>query len=283
MIDVLLSCRNSSSTIEDCLDSILCQTHEDFNLYVFDDASTDDTVDKVKSYRDDRLFLISSKSNIGTYASKNFMLKNFCSSCLVALHDADDVSHPDRFLRQVRELDETTAVCVGTAVLETWKLGSYPHTKCTTTTSAKFKRVNYYPPRIYMGMFKHALSQNQLGVEHELFLKYKFCMNGSVMFKREALLKVGGWDGTTFIGADTDMFVRLLAVGDVKNTRDVLYERRFHENSLTSSETYGMGSPARELYSKRLVETAKTVAQDKIVHRSFFHPNFEYEVTHCVG
>lgn len=283
MLDVLLSCRNASDTIEDCLDSILCQTYEDFNLYVFDDASEDDTVSKVKSYRDKRLTLITSKNNIGTYASKNFMLKNFCTSKLIALHDADDVSHPDRFLRQVREHEKSSSACVGTAVLESWKYGSYPHTKCSTTTSAKFRRVNYYPPRIFMDIFKHALSQTQPGLEHELFLKYKFCMNGSVMFKHEALLKVGGWDGTTFIGADTDMFVRILAVGDVENIRDVLYERRFHNNSLTSSETYGMGSTARELYSKRLVETAKTVAQDKIVFRSFFHPDFKYEVTQCVG
>ena len=66
MIDIILCTYNSSDTIKQCIGSILKQTYENFNLFVFDDCSTDDTVEKIKAFKDGRVTIISSKKNIGT-------------------------------------------------------------------------------------------------------------------------------------------------------------------------------------------------------------------------
>ena len=54
MLDIVLCVFNSSDTIKECVDSILNQTYKQFNLYIFDDCSSDDTVKKIKEYKDDR-------------------------------------------------------------------------------------------------------------------------------------------------------------------------------------------------------------------------------------
>ena len=48
MIDIILCTYNSDRTIKDCIESILSQTYGDFNLYIFDDNSTDKTISKIK-------------------------------------------------------------------------------------------------------------------------------------------------------------------------------------------------------------------------------------------
>ena len=121
-INVLLSCNNAEKTIDECVESILNQTYQDFRLLIFDDLSTDNTVNKILNFKDSRITLIKSLKNIGTYASKNFMLKNLVDSEFVALHDADDISILNRFQRQIEELERDPNIsCLGTGVLEFWE------------------------------------------------------------------------------------------------------------------------------------------------------------------
>ena len=45
MIDIILCCYNSEKYIKTCINSILNQTFTDFKLYIFDDNSTDNTIE----------------------------------------------------------------------------------------------------------------------------------------------------------------------------------------------------------------------------------------------
>ncbi len=62
-IGIFLSCYNSEDTIQECVDSILEQSCSDFNLYIFDDNSEDNTVEKIKKNKDQRIKLICSEKN----------------------------------------------------------------------------------------------------------------------------------------------------------------------------------------------------------------------------
>ncbi len=48
LISVLIPAYNASSTIERCLQSIVNQSFQDFEIVVSDDGSKDDTGDKVR-------------------------------------------------------------------------------------------------------------------------------------------------------------------------------------------------------------------------------------------
>ena len=77
MLDVILCTYNSENTINKCVDSILNQTFTDFTLHIFDDSSNDSTIELLKKYKDTRLRIIRSPKNVGTYAGKNYILRNF--------------------------------------------------------------------------------------------------------------------------------------------------------------------------------------------------------------
>ncbi|HUA15095.1 MAG TPA: glycosyltransferase [Verrucomicrobiae bacterium] len=90
---------NAMPFLPQSLDSLLLQTHEDFELLVIDDGSTDGSLDYLKSIKDRRLRLLS-QENQGLAATLNRMLAEASTPWLVR-HDADDLAFPERLARTV--------------------------------------------------------------------------------------------------------------------------------------------------------------------------------------
>tara|TARA_Y100000593_G_C4303076_1_gene334349 strand:+ start:845 stop:1693 length:849 start_codon:yes stop_codon:yes gene_type:complete len=282
MLDVILCSYNSEDTIKDCVDSILNQTFRLFHLYIFDDCSTDKTVEILKTYKDRRITVVSSKKNIGTYAGKNFILKNYCKSPFVALHDSDDISDPNRFRRQIKYIVNNDIHCVGTCVKEFWDDPELqPHT-VSSATSENNERINTYPEVINKQQLQE-LGSFLNEEKYEKYLKFKFCMNGTVMFDRKLLQKLGGWDGRTRIAADTDIFIRTLSFSDIHNIQEPLYNRRFHKNSLTASGTCGIKSKVRKDYNMARRLVIESVLNNNPVTRDFYYPKFKREIIKCAA
>lgn len=111
-VDVLLATRNSDSFLEEALDSLVRQTHRDFNLIVSDDASSDRTIPIIRQF--ERSFarpvtLIERQTPSGS-ASANFAsLLEASTARYVFLADHDDVWLPDKISRSLRRLKELEA------------------------------------------------------------------------------------------------------------------------------------------------------------------------------
>ncbi len=279
MIDIILCTYNSSDTIEQCVDSILNQTYRNFNLFIFDDCSTDDTVEKIKSFQDDRITIICSKKNVGTYAGKNFVLKNYCNSQYVGLHDSDDFSEPERLQKQLNFMILSSAACVGTAVNEFWE-DHEPHTISENENSSR-SRKNVYPKVIETFTLNDLLTSLEPDGNYEEYLKFKFCMNGTVLFRRDILVALGGWDGRTRIAADTDIFIRILGLNRIYNMPEVLYNRRFHSKSLTASSNVGINSEERRNYNLARKPVIEASLSGTPTVRDFHYPEFEYKIIRC--
>ena len=285
MLDVILCAYNSEDTIKDCVNSILNQTLKDFSLYIFDDSSTDKTLKLLREVHDSRVTIISSKVNVGTYAAKNFVFKNFCKSPYVALHDADDTSEESRFESQVNAMQIYGIKCLGTCITEFWEYGSMPHTISLIEELGlrENQRRNAYPSVVTEDSLRELEEALSPGGTYEDYVKFKFCMNGSVMFDRNLIEDLGGWDGHTRVGGDTDIFIRSLAFTNVYNLQQFLYNRRFHEGSLTASKDLGIGSETRRNYNLRRAEVIKSISKGKPVVRNFYYPRFEHKVIKCAG
>jgi glycosyltransferase involved in cell wall biosynthesis len=278
MIDIILCVYNSEETIEKCIDSILSQSYGLFKLYIFNDASTDGTIDVISKFKDSRINTITSKNNIGTYAGKNFVFKNYCQSDYVALHDADDYSEKERLSEQVDYLmSNKSCGCVGVAVREFWdKSYNRPHTVSSfdIVDNGDYKeRINLYPSLIKKNHLLSLLKYFNGDKMDEDFFKVKFCMNGSIMLRKDIIDIVGGWDGTTKIGADTDLFIRILPHCDIHNINRVLYNRRFHNGSLTSSKDMGLKSDIRKKYALSLGGVIKETITHSVYKRDFSYPD----------
>jgi glycosyltransferase involved in cell wall biosynthesis len=94
LLTVGLPVYNAMPFLPRTLESLLRQTHEDFELLVIDDGSTDGSLDYLKSVKDRRLRVLS-QENRGLVATLNRMLEEATTPWLVR-HDADDLAFPER-------------------------------------------------------------------------------------------------------------------------------------------------------------------------------------------
>lgn len=104
-VTVLMSVFNGERFLRAAIESILAQTHGDFEFVIVDDGSTDASKDIISSYRDSRIRPMHINRNLGLAASLN---KGLAASTgqYVARMDADDISLPRRLAQQVDYMEK---------------------------------------------------------------------------------------------------------------------------------------------------------------------------------
>ena len=105
MVSVVMAVFNGAEYIRESLHSILNQTFQDFELIIVDDASTDNTVNIIKEYKDDRIVLICNDENLKLPKSLNKGIKSAKGKYIIRM-DADDICMPNRFVKQVSFMEE---------------------------------------------------------------------------------------------------------------------------------------------------------------------------------
>lgn len=108
-VSVLISVYNTERYICECLNSVLNQTFEDFEILIVDDGSTDHTVKIIKCFSDPRIRLI--EKNHDFIESLNVGLRE-CQGEYIARMDADDTMEPSRLQKQVEVMDRLSDVVV---------------------------------------------------------------------------------------------------------------------------------------------------------------------------
>ena len=105
LISVIIPCYNVSPYVERAVTSILSQTYKNLEIWIIDDASTDDTLQKIKSFSDDRIHIVPISKNTQKVGAVNEVLKRVTGD-YIAFQDADDWSEPDRLQKQLNEFDK---------------------------------------------------------------------------------------------------------------------------------------------------------------------------------
>lgn len=102
--------------LDKAMGSILNQTFKDFELIIVDGASTDGTSEKIQSNCDNRINHIILDNDPG-FTKMLEIGVDISKGDYIARHDADDISDPTRFERQVEFLDEHPEISIlGTSV-----------------------------------------------------------------------------------------------------------------------------------------------------------------------
>jgi glycosyltransferase involved in cell wall biosynthesis len=109
LISVLLPCCNGSATLGLALHSLLAQTFVDFEILFLNDGSTDDSAAIAASFADPRIRVLgdSTRRGIPTRLNQGVSL---AKGRFIARMDADDISLPSRFERQIAFLEANPAV-----------------------------------------------------------------------------------------------------------------------------------------------------------------------------
>jgi glycosyltransferase involved in cell wall biosynthesis len=94
LVSVLLTSYNREDFIAESIESVLAQTHTDFELIVSDDRSTDGTVAIANGYarRDSRVHVSLNETNLGDYRNRN-KAASLARGQFLKYHDSDDVMY----------------------------------------------------------------------------------------------------------------------------------------------------------------------------------------------
>ena len=142
-ISVVIPMYNVEKYVGDCLDSLLCQTFQDFEVIIVDDCSTDNSRDVVKDYMskfNGKLRLIESEKNSGCCSIPRRIGMKYALGKYVFFLDSDDMIIKTAFEKLYNVAEEFQADVVQ---CETFFASETPHLKGATLTVKSFKPNGY--------------------------------------------------------------------------------------------------------------------------------------------
>ncbi len=209
-VSVLMPVFDAERYVSEAVESILNQTFSDFEFIIINDGSTDKSLRILERYaaRDERIRLIS-RANKGLIASLNEGIA-LAKAPLVARMDADDIALPDRLSRQVSFLDEhPEIVCLGG---DHWFMDS----KGRLLTLA------------------HPATGNE-EIQSLLLVGHNHLCHPTVVMRREAVERAGGYDPDTVCVEDYDLWLRLGEIGSLANLDSPVLHYRLLSSSISSA------------------------------------------------
>jgi glycosyltransferase involved in cell wall biosynthesis len=108
-VSVVLTSYNHSKYIKESIDSVLSQTFKDFELIIWDDASTDNSWEIIQSYQDSRIRSFRNEKNEEASVITKALINGYVKGELVAIHHSDDIWDSSKLEKQVKFLDENPA------------------------------------------------------------------------------------------------------------------------------------------------------------------------------
>ena len=230
-ISVAMSVFNGARFLDEAIASVRAQTFEDFEFLILDDGSQDATPAIIHSHaaQDARIRPII-RENRGLVSSLNQLLSE-SRAPVIARMDADDICLPARFERQIAFLranpDYGVVGCLTENIDETG--AALPHASRD-----------------------HPLT-------HEQFLaaieeRAPLLCHPSVMFRRDVVLRAGGYHAAFRHCEDLDLWLRLATLTRLGNVPERLIRYRHYENQVSSrhaTEQQTGAAIARLAYKER--------------------------------
>ena len=211
-ITVLMPVYDGLAYLRPAIESVLSQTCTDFEFLIVDDASTDASVECIRSYTDSRIRLVCNESNLGQAGSLNKGLE-LARGAYIARLDQDDVCLPERLQRQADFLDLKPEV----SIISTWEYTIDYQGRKVRTWRSSLK--NY-------GAFLGTLLVGKCPIWHP-----------SVMFRQQAVVELGGYDASYAPADDFDLWSKMaMARFNAAFVPEFLVSQRVHggRQSVTS-------------------------------------------------
>lgn len=201
-VSVLITVYNGMPLIRDTVESLLEQTYTDIELVIVDDGSTDDTVEELSRLAEiDGRVRYFTPGRLGRGKALNFGLKHIRGN-LVAINDADDLSHPERISKQVEFMNRNPDYGL---------VGTFFETIDMKTGAARVTR--------------HPTGDAEMRLA---FTSGQCMQHSTVMFRREILEKINGYDENRKFLFDRDVFLRAAQHTKIANIPDILVTMRHH-------------------------------------------------------
>ncbi len=209
-ISVILPVHNAAAYLVEAVESIRCQSLPDWEMHVIDDGSADDSAAILGRFAAaDPRILFTSRPNRGLAATLNEGIDR--ARCdLVALMNADDVSHPGRLEAQLGFLATHPRVAV---------LGTQTRLLIDGHPSTVTSRLPLSPQAA------RAFLATASPLAHP-----------SVMFRRGAVIEAGGYRPHLVPAEDYDLWTRVAERHDLANLPQTLLDYRIHAGQASAQQ-----------------------------------------------
>jgi len=231
-VSVIIITHNRADLLSSAIDSVLAQSFKDFELFIIDDDSSDNTEFIVRPYlSDDRVkyFKIHKQKSIA--AVRNFAWP-YVNGKYIAVLDSDDIwIDCDKLQKQYDYLEKNVEVVVlGGAAIKINEEGAELNRVLKPLTDEDIKK--------------------------ELFVKNPF-FHSSVMFRLNAVTPPFVYEDKISFGEDWDLWLRLGEKNKLANLPDYLVSYRVHSDNEASKhslkavfDVFWVISKHRRLYGK---------------------------------
>jgi len=215
-LTVITATYNDELYIREAVESILNQTFADFEYFIVDDGSTDNTFIILTSIHDKRIKLIRNESKTGPAAARNLALTK-AKGEFIAIMDGDDISQPDRFKIQMDYFKNHPNVdYLGTGV------------RIVTKEGNKYLRDEIKP-----------LSN---GAICWMMLHKSPIVHATSIVRKELIETVGYYDESLKRGEDIDLMRKISKIGRLANVPNILYTYRVR-GGIEQSQIFSFGKP----------------------------------------
>ncbi|HIF9267923.1 glycosyltransferase family 2 protein [Photobacterium damselae subsp. damselae] len=203
-VSVIMSAYNAEEYIYDSIVSLLNQTYKNIEIIIIDDGSTDNTLDIINSFDDQRIICIS-RENKGLTKSLNDAIE-ISTGGYICRQDADDKSSVNRIYKQLKFIKEK---------------------ECDIIFCQSFDGVSNIPSRL---MLRDEISFTQL--------KFGNVLTHGCVFGKSQIFKQHQYDEEWLCGQDYELWLRLLNNGyKLYVMREPLYYLNRHSNSISSKRS----------------------------------------------
>ena len=228
LVSIICLCHNQEAFLAEALQSVWAQTYPHIEMIVVDDASTDNSVEVIKSLLKDKpeIPFIANESNIGNCTSFNKALELSSGEYIIDF-SLDDVMHPERVASQVAFFESLTA-----------DYGVVYSNALYVDKDGKFLRDH----------FSESFAAPRGDIYTKLISTW-FIPPPTMMFRRHVILELGGYD-ETLAYEDFDFWVRSARNYKYAYQPQVLTSIRKHSSSF-STRAYARGD--KQLHSTYLV------------------------------
>lgn len=185
-LSIVMPTHNRAGYISIAIESVLQQTYQDWELLIVDDGSTDDTKSVVEPFlkRDARIRYIHQDQNKGIAFTRNNGVAQ-ARGRYIAMLDSDDAwASPDKLARQIAVLNADPEL----GIIGTW------------LEIIDEKGVHTGQQLSY--------AQDDAGIRSKEIYKNAFAQS-SVIFRKEAFEKAGGYDGRFVVTDDHDLWLKI--------------------------------------------------------------------------
>lgn len=105
LVSIVMPNYNCEKYLKATIDSVLAQTYTNWELLFVDDCSTDNSLEIVRSYSDDRIKILQNEQNSGAAISRNYALRE-AKGKWIAFLDSDDLWKPEKLEKQLAYMQE---------------------------------------------------------------------------------------------------------------------------------------------------------------------------------